>query len=94
MTGRKEKTMELTIKTYKGNATVFGDDIWHDVDYDSDTLQMYGDDTIFANEAEALEEYKSELTEELKEVFPDAENIDDIVDTIMIHADGIINSMW
>ena len=86
--------MKLTIKTYNENATVFSNNIWHDVCYDGDTLQMYGDDTIYSNEAEALEEYKSDLTEELKEVFPDAKNLDDIVDTIMIQAGAIINTMW
>lgn len=97
--GWRSKHFELLdIKTYHGNCTIFGESNSLDIHYDSDTLDNYSRHPIYAepyaDEDEAIDTYKDDIRAEIEEAFPDAENIDDILDTIMIHAGSTINAMW
>lgn len=89
----KEK---ITVKTYHANATVFGEEKSIEIGYDAGTLACYGDKDCYDNEKEAIEDYENDLRQQLTEAFPnaDADNIDDVVLSIMIYAQCSIGSFW
>ena len=90
--------MKLTIKTYNSNCTIFGDEGHLDLHYNGDVLDNYLPHPTYAepyeSEAEALEACRDDYADEIREKFPNAENIEEILDSVMIYAGGIISTYW
>ena len=90
--------MKLTIKTYRSNCTIFGDEGSLDLYYDGDVLDNYLPHPTYAepyeSKADAIEACRDDYADEIRKKFPDAVNIDEILDSVMIYAGGIIGTYW
>lgn len=87
---------KLTVKAYNSNATVYGEERTLTISYDGDYLACYGDKDLYNDEKEAIAEFESDTRKAITEAFPtaDADNIEDVLLTIMIYASCTIACMW